>query len=121
MIKVLVNRDYGGFSLPKKFFETLKKELPEVFEKYVESWEDVDTKTMLYHYNSASYSARTDKDVIALFEKMYPNGEGARTDYGSVRVQTVDDAKYPLWWIHEYDGAEEICLEPPVNHGFMEL
>lgn len=107
MIKVLLNKDFGGFKLPDDFIKKLSENKKTLH--YTEIYEG-----NYYLSNQWSYTFRTDPEVIKLFEDIYPNG------CGSVKLEKVDDERYPNWYVHEYDGVETIVNEI-VNHGFPRL
>lgn len=116
MTKILLNKSFGGFDLPQEFLKALYQK-PET-KNFVTADIDSENKEVFDDIKIYdSLSARTNKDIISLFEKMYPNGYDGH--YSKIRVQEVDETKYPNWFVQEYDGAERI-IEALKYRGFSE-
>lgn len=108
MIEILLNKCYGGIELGQDFLKALYKNSDT--KKYVGKDDE-----RYYVINDSSLSFRTDKRVVELFKKQYPEGYGG--EYSYVNVFSIDDEKYPDWLVNEYDGMESIVLKVE-NHGF---
>ena len=83
MIKIVINRCFGGFSLSKAAYEELGLE-----------WDD---------YGFAYNDNRTDPNLVACVEKLGPAANGDFADLGVIEIP--DDVEYE---ITEYDGLEKV-------------
>lgn len=119
MLKILINQSYGGFDLPGEFYEALEKKHPSAYKKYVRAHKNGKGE-IEYSFKEDSLAARTDENVVSLFEKLFPDDGDAETSVGNVVVVEINDDRHPNWWVEEYDGFESVELEPPENHGFAE-
>lgn len=84
-MKVVVNRTFGGFSIPEKLVEELGW--------YCEFFKEAD---------ASYYDERTDPDLIEALERMTQNGENI---WPLEIVEIPDDI---VWYIEDYDGKESI-------------
>ncbi len=113
MIKVAINRCFGGFGISDEAFEKLLERKGVVFDK-------VESESILYganyyqagHYGDDEYyispydytENRSDPDLIAVIEEMGNESWGWAAEIGIVEIP--DDVK---WHIHEYDGIEHVA------------
>lgn len=111
-MKVVINKDFGGFGLSDAAFEKLLERKGVAYEKSEEE------KYGMTHYYAAGhmgddehylspyefYENRADADLIAVVEEM---GEAAHGRFSSLKVIEIpDDIE---WHVHEYDGLEHIA------------
>lgn len=111
-MKIVINRDYGGFGLSDEAFEKLLKRKGIAFEKIQGDKYDIVHYYARGHANEEEhylspyefYGDRADADLIAVVEEM---GEKAQGKYASLRIVEIpDDVK---WQVEEYDGMEHIA------------
>ena len=111
-MKVIINRDFGGFGLSDKAFEKLLERKGVAFESvrsdkydmvhyYAQGHAD-DEEHYLSPYDY--YHDRADADLIAIVEEM---GEEANGNYASLDIIEIPDGVD--WQVEEYDGSEWIA------------
>ena len=83
-MKVVINVCYGGFGLSQA-----------VYDRYNE----LTGKNVEYHFDIT----RDDTVLVQVVEEL---GQEANTRYSELRVVEIPDGT--SWYIHEYDGKEEI-------------
>ena len=83
-MKVVINTDFGGFGLSQKAFDRYN----ELTGKNVEYTFDI---------------TRDDPVLVQVVEEL---GQEANTRYSELRVVEIPNGI--SWYIHEYDGKEEI-------------
>lgn len=81
-MKIVVNRSYGGFELPKVFCEQYPDEFPDTYS-------DID---------------RTDPRLVEWVEK---NPEGRRFECTELEVVEIP-SEATVWWVDEYGGYESV-------------
>lgn len=110
-MKIVINREFGGFGLSDKAFERLLERKGIEFEtstKYemTHYWQPGhvgDDDFYISHYDF--YENRSDPDLIAVIEELGEEVAGGR--FASLRIVDIpDDVK---WHIHEYDGLEHVA------------
>lgn len=116
-MKVVINSDFGGFSLSDEALELIltKKgiEFEKVKAKYPSSDDDCDYYKKGHvgsneHFLSCyDFSAdRSDSDLVAAVEEL---GSKANGRFSTLKIIEIpDDVK---WFIAEYDGREHIAEE----------
>ena len=85
IMKVVLNKCYGGFSLSKEAYKYLGLK-----------WDG-------YGYKYSEYDKRTDPKLIKCVEKL---GEKANGRYADLRVVEIPDDV--VWEISSYDGIETV-------------
>jgi hypothetical protein len=85
MVKVVVNRCYGGFGLSKK------------------AYDEIGLKWDGYGYHYSEDFKRTDPTLVAIVEKLGEEASGLLSKL--VVVEVPDDVD---WEIDEYDGMERV-------------
>ena len=113
MVKIAINRCFGGFGLSEPAFERLLARKGIAFEKVKgessfmgDSYYTAGHVGEDEHYLS-EYSFcedRTDPDLIAVIEEMGKESEGWAADIAIVEVPAG-----VKWHIHEYDGLEHVA------------
>lgn len=105
--KVVVNKCYGGFSLPDKAIEWLKENARQEIKDYIKSIEEDEelgptycSYALVYEFNDGEGIARHDSDLIRCVEKLK---EGASGEYAELCVVKIIGNQYK---VREYDGAE---------------
>lgn len=74
------------FNALRDFLEEVKKNLPDLYEKYV---------SFISGNFIVKVDFRTDPKIISLFKTLYPNGYNKGDIH--VIVRWVDEKKYPSW------------------------
>ncbi len=106
MIKIAINKCYGGFGLPEEAFEAL------LIRKGIKYDQDEDS---FYHAGSEHTDEniidqwnfiydRSDPDLIAVIEELRQKAPERYSEIGIVEIP--DDVK---WHIEEYDGLEHVA------------
>jgi hypothetical protein len=115
VVKIAINRCYGGFGISDEAFEKLLTRKGIAFDKvesehkslisgvtYYAAGHSGDDDHFLSEYDFCSN--RSDPDLIAVIEEMGDAVNGFAADI--VIVEVPDDVK---WHIHEYDGLEHVA------------
>ena len=113
-MKVVINQDFGGFSLSKEAFEMLLKRkgieyeivssttfgyLKESFYRKGHAGDDK------YYLSDYSYiENRVDEDLVAVVETL---GSAANGPCASLKI--VEIPEEVNWYIEEYDGREHVA------------
>ena len=115
-MKIVINEDFGGFSLSKEAFEMLLKrkgieyEIVEstTFGYLKESFYDKghagDESHYISDYDFISSDQRSDEDLVAVIEALGKKANGPRASLKVVEIP--DDVD---WYIEEYDGREHVA------------
>ena len=115
MMRIVINKCFGGFSLSRKAMERMaelgsQEALMEIAEH--EEWKN-DGKDKYYEYNSYMRDvARNDPYLIQTVEEL---GEAAGGQCAELIIVEVDN-RAP-WYLHEYDGRESIQQFDPAARG----
>lgn len=113
MVKIAINRCFGGFGLSEPAFERLLARKGIAFEKvkgessflgdsYYNAGHAGEDEYYLSEYSFCE--DRADPDLIAVIEEMGKEAEGWAADIHIIEVPA--DVK---WHIHEYDGLEHVA------------
>lgn len=113
MVKIAINRCFGGFGLSEPAFERLlarkgiafekvKGESSFLGDKYYNAGHVGDDEYYLSEYSFCE--DRADPDLIAVIEEMGKEAESWAADIHIIEVPA--DVK---WHIHEYDGLEHVA------------
>jgi hypothetical protein len=114
MMKIAINRCFGGFGITDNAFEKLLERKGIAFEKvegenssfigatYYEAGHAGDDEHYISSYDY--YENRADPDLIAVIEELGKESWGWAADIAIVEIP--DDVK---WHIHEYDGLEHVA------------
>jgi len=103
MHKVVINNDYGGYSLDQ-----------EIIEEYVKrTGKPLDYENLSWDFNDIE---RTDPILVEIVENLDP--EKKRNQISSLVVDDIPDDFYQAnaWSIEEYDGLEHIKLNSDALH-----
>ena len=101
-MKIVINRDYGGFGLSEEAHAFIAKR-----KGWTHACSDYDLDYWYSETGIEVYSSqllRTDPDLIAAVETLGADANGRYADLKIVEVPDNID-----WYIHEYDGLEEVC------------
>jgi len=101
-MKIVINRDYGGFGLSEEAHAFIAKR-----KGWTHACDDWDNDYWYSEPGKAVYSSdllRYDPDLVAAVETL---GADANGRYADLKIVTVPDNVD--WYIHEYDGLEEVC------------
>jgi hypothetical protein len=130
MVKVVINKKFGGFGLSQKVLERLKEQGWTV-SLFREDHHPLDEKADLlfkpvgttfgyvregllyinwWKYEEDDKKFRTRKDIVTLVEEL---GSEANGEHASLEVVNVDDDYN--WEITDYDGFEDIRYNGPKN------
>lgn len=115
MIKVAINRCFGGFGISDEAFEKLLTRKGIAFDKVEPEKRSLISGVTYYaaghageddHYLSDYEYCfnRSDSDLIAVIEEMQAEANSWAADIRIVEIP--DDVK---WHIHEYDGMEHVA------------
>jgi hypothetical protein len=113
MVKIAINRCFGGFGLSEPAFERLLTRKGIAFEKvkgessflgdsYYNAGHAGEDEYYLSEYSFCE--DRADPDLIAVIEEMGKEAESWAADIAIVEIPA--DVK---WHIHEYDGLEHVA------------
>ena len=100
-MKIVINRCFGGFGLSSRAHALIAKR--KGWQHACDDW-DKD-----YWYSSSgnavyeSYLKRDDSDLVAVVEELKEDANG---DHAELKIVDVPDNVD--WFIHEYDGIEEV-------------
>jgi len=83
-MKVVINRKYGGFGLSQRALDR---------------YNELTDRNVKYHWDIP----RNDPMLVQMVEEL---GEEANNRYSDLKVVNIDDDI--AWYIHDYDGMEEI-------------
>ena len=97
MVKVVVNRCFGGFGLSLKACEML------ISKGWSTDQIDITDPSFPYISESRDPSFRTHPDVISIVETLGDKANGYCAELQIIEVP--DDVD---WYIHDYDGSEAI-------------
>jgi len=101
-MKIVINRDYGGFGLSEEACAFIAKR-----KGWTHACDDWDNDYWYSEPGKAVYSSdllRYDPDLVAAVETLGANANGRYADLKIVEVPDNVD-----WYIDEYDGVEEVC------------
>ena len=101
-MKIVINRDYGGFGLSTEAHDFIAKR-----KGWTHASDDWDIS---YWYNeldkavNSSDLLRNDPDLVAAVETLGADANGRYADLKIVEIPDNVD-----WYIDEYDGLEKVC------------
>jgi hypothetical protein len=98
MVKVVINRDFGGFGLSKEAIDRYCKE------KGIEPGEWSKTVWGFYSNFNERDVLRDDEVLVRIVEEM---GEAADDECSKLKVVEIPDDVD--WYIEEYDGSEWVA------------
>ena len=104
--EIVINTDFGGFSLSVKAFKELLALGNAYALKMIKDTPNMLDNTHTFCYNSVHIHdmPRDDKDLVAVVRKLKNEADG---EYASLRIVKVPfDVE---WVIEEYDGSEIIA------------
>ena len=101
-MKVVINRCYGGFGLSEQAHAFIAKR-----KGWTHACDDWDTDYWYSESGKPIYSSdlpRYDPDLVAAVEELTFLANGK---YAELKIVDIPDNVD--WYIHEYDGVEEVC------------
>jgi len=114
-MKIVINTDFGGFSLSKDAMIFLGRELEAlVIIKRDKAYHDKRLSSIPYKETNSFYPniERTDTKLVECVEKL---GKRASGSVASLTVVEIPDEMH--WEICEYDGSESIIYsKSPIHH-----